>query len=189
MNETLHDDLPGHCAHGRRGEPGCKKGNRKYDAGRRAEQWSQCAIGLFNGANLSQSLGKEGGRSHDKHCAIYQARQPHGYCYVKQLKTKQAFEFSIVFGRDTVLSEGRVKENNMGHYRCAKYTGGKEHAFHARKLGYDGVECHLRHVWAIKDRLNDIADGNNADEGGNHGLQRAEAASLETENNKCRQCS
>ena len=132
---------------------------------------------------LRPRLMKGGGRHH-QHGGIDEPGHPHGDGDVGHLEKKQAALLSRLVGDNAPLGQRRVQKDHVGHDGGAENAGGQQDALRAGELGNDGMIGDLAPVGPAEKGFDDVAEGDDPQQGGDDRLHRAKSAGLQGQDEK-----
>src|SRR5215212_834544 len=184
VDEALHYHLSGHGADGGGRETGGKQRDGEDDAGSPTKEWSESAERLEDdvalGGDIHASL-PESCRRHHQHRGIDQTGDPHGDQDIDQFVTEDAPLLLGCTSHDAVLGQGRVEIDDVWHDGGAEDAGRQEYGLRAGKAGMEHGLPRGGEVRPAQDRLDQVAEADDADKGGDDRLQEAEAVALQGE--------
>ena len=168
------------------GQAGGQQRDGEDPARRAAQQRFERVVGFLDGGHVREAPLEERRGGHDEHGRVDQPRKAHGDGDVDQLKPEQSPRPLRVARQDAVLGERRVQKNHMRHDRRAQDGRGEQHGL-LWQNGHHGVKGHLAPIRRAKPRFQEIGNGDDAYEHADDGLDLAEAAHFESQNEKRRE--
>ena len=119
---------------------------------------------VFHRRHVAVAGGVEGRRGHHQHGGVDQAGQAHGADGLERSKWKSAADLLLVEGRDAVLHQVRVEEDDVRHDRRAEDADRQQHAFGPANCGDEHVAADLAPIGRGPDHLDHVARGDHADQ-------------------------
>ena len=104
----------------------------------------------------------------------------------QQLEPEQRAHPHRVADDDPPLRERRMQEDDVRHHGRAEDAGGQQHAVGPAEPRQDGADGDLAPVRPGQHGLDEVADGDDADEGRDDGFERPEAVAFEAEDDERR---